>query len=170
MRIDKFGQSVYSSIDLTELLYKDPEINIANFLVSDILDYNNAVKSLHLDYPLLKEYIQSNTSVDSFDKANQRNWYMPQSYQDLDIKTYVNSLCKTQVELDRVKLELELYDKFNLNKLLQFIVYLVNVMRENNIVWGVGRGSSVASYVLFLLGLHKINSLQYNLDIHEFLR
>ena len=32
-------------------------------------------------------------------------------------------------------------------------------MRENNIVWGVGRGSPVASYVLFLIGVHRINSI-----------
>jgi DNA polymerase III alpha subunit len=43
-------------------------------------------------------------------------------------------------------------------------------MHQNNVVWGVGRGSSVASYVLYLLGVHKIDSLKYNLDIHEFLK
>jgi DNA polymerase III alpha subunit len=43
-------------------------------------------------------------------------------------------------------------------------------MRDNNIVWGVGRGSSVSSYVLYLLGVHRVNSLYYDLDIHEFLR
>lgn len=54
--------------------------------------------------------------------------------------------------------------------LLRFLHYLVNFMKENNIIWGVGRGSSVASYVLFLLGVHKIDSLQYNLNWREFLR
>jgi DNA polymerase III alpha subunit len=37
-------------------------------------------------------------------------------------------------------------------------------------VWGVGRGSSVASYVLFLIGVHRIDSMKYNLDYKEFLR
>ena len=50
------------------------------------------------------------------------------------------------------------------------MVYLVDHMRENNIVWGVGRGSSTASYVLFLIGIHKINSIQFGLDWREFLR
>jgi len=48
--------------------------------------------------------------------------------------------------------------------------YLVDTLRKNNVIWGVGRGSSVASYVLFLLGVHKIDSLYYNLDIEEFLK
>jgi len=53
---------------------------------------------------------------------------------------------------------------------LQFLKYMVDTLRENNIVWGVGRGSSVASYVLYLLGVHKVNSIKYNLDPTEFLR
>jgi len=54
--------------------------------------------------------------------------------------------------------------------LLKFLRYMVQVMRDNNIVWGVGRGSSVASYVLYLIGVHKIDSLYYDLDVTDFLR
>jgi DNA polymerase III alpha subunit len=43
-------------------------------------------------------------------------------------------------------------------------------MKERNIVWGVGRGSSVASYVLFLIGTHKVDSVKYELDFNEFLK
>jgi len=57
-----------------------------------------------------------------------------------------------------------------MHNLLRYMIYLVDFMRENNIVWGVGRGSSVASYVLYLIGVHRINSIQYGLDWHEFLR
>ena len=51
-----------------------------------------------------------------------------------------------------------------------FMKYLVDTLRKNNIIWGVGRGSSVASYVLYLLGVHRIDSLYYDLDITEFLK
>jgi len=37
-------------------------------------------------------------------------------------------------------------------------------------IWGVGRGSSVASYVLYLLDVHRIDSMFYDLDPSEFLR
>ena len=66
--------------------------------------------------------------------------------------------------------ELAEFKKRNMYPLLQFLVYLVDFMRENNIVWGVGRGSSVASYVLYAIGIHKINPIQYGLDWREFLR
>jgi DNA polymerase III alpha subunit len=48
--------------------------------------------------------------------------------------------------------------------------YVVDTLRANNVVWGVGRGSSVASYVLFIIGVHKIDSVKYDLDWREFLR
>ncbi len=54
--------------------------------------------------------------------------------------------------------------------LLKTMKYIVDTLRENNIVWGVGRGSSVASYVLFLLGVHKIDSVKYDLPIEEFFK
>ena len=55
-------------------------------------------------------------------------------------------------------------------ELLHFMKYLVDTLRKNNVVWGVGRGSSVASYILYLIGVHKVDSIKYNLDINEFLK
>jgi len=63
-----------------------------------------------------------------------------------------------------------LFQERDMFVLLRYLKYLVDTMRENNIVWGVGRGSSVASFVLFLLGIHRINSLYYDLSIDEFLK
>ena len=96
---------------------------------------------------------------------------MPNSYKSFDIETYVRSICPdNQNSINRVKEELEAFKEMGYINLLRFLHYLVNFMKENNIIWGVGRGSSVASYVLFLLGVHKIDSLQYNLNWREFLR
>jgi DNA polymerase-3 subunit alpha len=95
---------------------------------------------------------------------------MPEKYKQLDIAEHVLSLCTTDVELQRCGQELMLFQERNLFDLLRYLVYLVDVMRENRLIWGVGRGSSVASYVLYKLGVHKINSLYYELDPAEFLR
>jgi DNA polymerase III alpha subunit len=48
--------------------------------------------------------------------------------------------------------------------------YIVDTLRKNQIVWGVGRGSSVASYALYLIGVHKIDSVKYDLPIGEFFK
>jgi DNA polymerase III alpha subunit len=72
--------------------------------------------------------------------------------------------------LQRAGEVLILFQERGLFPLLQYLKYLVDTMRANEIVWGVGRGSSVASYVLFLLEVHRINSLYYDLSIDEFLK
>jgi DNA polymerase-3 subunit alpha len=95
---------------------------------------------------------------------------MPADYYHLDIAALVLSLCDSEVELQRCGAELMLYQERDLFDLLRYLKYLVDTMKHNNIVWGVGRGSSVASYVLYKLGVHRIDSLYYNLDVAEFLR
>ena len=88
----------------------------------------------------------------------------------MDIAAWLLNQCSEQAQLQRVGQELLMYQERNLFPLLCYLKYLVDTMRENNIVWGVGRGSSVASYVLYLIGIHKIDSIYYDLDIEEFLK
>lgn len=101
---------------------------------------------------------------------NQKIWKMPKKYKELDIVSHIKSLCNTSEQHDRVDLELSLYSERNMLDVLRYLVYLVDTMRENGVIWGLGRGSSVASYVLFLLKIHRVDSLRFNLDIHEFLK
>jgi len=109
-------------------------------------------------------------SVEEWHAQNQKNWHMPDQYKNLDIAEHVLNLCDSQAELQRCGQELLLYQERNLFPLLQYLTYLVDVMQTNGVIWGVGRGSSVASYVLYKLGVHRIDSLFYDLSIDEFLR
>jgi DNA polymerase III alpha subunit len=108
--------------------------------------------------------------MEEFDRAQQSHWHMPKEYQELDIAKWLLDQCQTSNELQRVGQELLLYQERDLFPLLQYLKYLIDTLRQHGIVWGVGRGSSVASYVLYLLGVHKINSIRYELEIDEFLK
>ena len=135
-----------------------------------INQFNNS-KDLNRDnFEYLKEYIEPNISLNQFDINLQDNWFMPEDYKSFEIEKYLLSLCKTENEINRVLEEIRLFVQYDMIHLLCYLKYLVDTMRENNIVWGVGRGSSVASYCLYLLGIHKIDSLKYELDIREFLK
>jgi DNA polymerase III alpha subunit len=112
----------------------------------------------------------SDISVPEYDALNQNTWLMPDEYKNIDIAEYILSLCDTDAELQRCGQELLLFQERNLFDLLRYLKYLVDTLRSNCMIWGVGRGSSVASYVLYLLGVHRINSMFYDLDAHEFLR
>jgi DNA polymerase III alpha subunit len=170
MKYDQYGQTYTTSNELCDLLYKNPKLDISLFQVEDSIEYNRSVAELHAELDLLDSYHNISQTVEEFDRVLQTNWRMPQEYRELDIAEYVLSLCKEEHELQRVGQELLLYQERNLFDLLRYLKYLVDTLRKNNVVWGVGRGSSVASYVLFLLGVHKIDSLYYNLDIDEFLK
>ena len=95
---------------------------------------------------------------------------MPKHYIEFDIAKFVLDQCKTQEELQRAGQELLMFQERDMFPLLCYLKYLVDTMRNNNVVWGVGRGSSVSSYVLYLIGIHRINSLHYDLSIDEFLK
>lgn len=172
MNYDEFGRAYTDTEELCELLYRNPELDISKFTLTDPGEYNHSVQTLYADMPQLEAYFareHSNTIVE-FDKELQEKWFMPEEYYNLDIAEYILSLCKEEYELQRVGQELLLFQERNLFNLLRYLKYLVDTMRKNNVVWGVGRGSSVASYVLFLIGVHKIDSIYYQLDIEEFLK
>ena len=170
MRYDQYGQAYTDTKELCDLLYTNPNLDISRFQVEDSLEYNRSVAELHAELDFLDSYHQIIQTVEEFDNTLQKNWHMPQEYKVLDIAKYVLELCVTDAELQRTGEELLLYQEHDLFDLLRYMKYLVDVMRENHVIWGVGRGSSVASYVLYLLGVHRINSMYYDLDPREFLR
>ena len=175
MKTDKFGQMIYSEDEVFDILMHDvnpynPHYQPGPFQIENgqTIDVNQINKVT--GYEALVEYLESDLSIAEFDKQNQAAWYMPDSYKEMDIAAHVLSLCKTEPELQRCGEELLLYMERDLFDLLRYMVYLVDVMELNNVIWGVGRGSSVSSYVLYLLRVHRVNSMFYKLDPHEFLR
>ena len=172
MNYDQFGQTWTTSDELCKILYQHPDIDIDKFQIQDWDQYNSAVKTTYADLPLVGEYhpYPPNYDIDVFHQTQQSLWHMPEEYLSLDIAQWLLDQCQTQEELQRVGKELLLYQERNLFNLLRQLKYIVDTWRKNNIVWGVGRGSSVASYVLYLIGVHRINSMYYDLDIAEFLR
>jgi DNA polymerase III alpha subunit len=171
MQIDIYGNTSLDEKEIFDFLYQG-KLNNLSTIYTDIqsADKFNRAKNKNKDhFENLKEYKDTDVDIKDFDNINQKNWFMPKDYCPLLIET-LYSKCKTDEEINRVSQELELYVKHNMMDLLYYLKYLVDTMRKNNVLWGVGRGSSVASYVLFLIGVHKINSLKYNLDINEFLK
>jgi len=168
MRTDTYGQQIYTENDLCEIYMRDPNKKLENVLVDRIISISDMLELEN--QPKTNLYTESNLSVSEFDKDLQSKWLMPDNYKTLDIAKYLLDLCSSDAELQRVGQELMLFQERNMFNLLRYLKYLVDTMRTHNIVWGVGRGSSVSSFVLFLLGVHRINSLYYDLSIDEFLK
>jgi DNA polymerase III alpha subunit len=168
MNIDKYGQHIFTENDICEIYLTNTTVNFKKILTDKKITISDIVDTSLV--PHLITHQTEHVPIQEFDNNLQKIWYMPESYKDFDIAQYVLDLCQTEEELQRVGQELLLFQERDMFVLLRYLKYLVDTMRENNIVWGVGRGSSVASYVLFLLGVHKINSIHYDLPIDEFLK
>lgn len=163
---------IFDQQDLCNLMMQGRDITGMKMIVDHTVDIQTLITVVE-DPGMLIQWTfadHHDISVPDWDSMKQRNWHMPQEYRDLDIAEYVLALCKTDAELQRVGEELLMYQQRDLFDLLRYLHYLVAVLRDNRVIWGVGRGSSVASYVLYLLGVHRIDSMFYDLDPGEFLR
>ena len=154
---NKFGEIVYNIEDVVDLMMS--EQNVSGITVDDTVKLDDVMPETDISL-----------SVDEYDLMNQHNWLMPEEYKQIDIAQHVIDCCKTDAEIQRAGEELLMFQQRNLFNLLKYLKYLVDTMKTNNIIWGVGRGSSVASYVLYLLGVHRVDSMYYDLDPKEFLR
>ena len=172
MRIDEYGAVFLSTDELFDAIYTGKIKSFKNiYLDQQVVDQFNTAKDLNRDnFEYLEKYIKSNISLKQFDTNLQDDWFMPNECKSFNIVEHLFSLCNTDEENNRVEEELKLFAQYEMIELLCYLKYLVDTMRKHNIVWGVGRGSSVASYCLYLLGVHKIDSIKYDLDIREFLK
>ena len=174
MKTDSLGIPRFTNKDLIDMIYSGhaDKVHVVLCDANDDVDkFNTAMEEQGLDK--LQKYIPLDVDQKTFDGVCQGEWFMPDEYKDINVYEYVLGKAETpcpQHVQERIWEELHEYKNRGMAPLLRYMIYLVDFMRENNIVWGVGRGSSVASYVLYLIGVHKINSIQFDLDWREFLR
>jgi DNA polymerase III alpha subunit len=165
MKCDKYGNPLFQESDIFDLIYQEVDIDTvcSNIYVDDLDEFqkNSNIKFLAKQNQFI--------SIEEFDKINQSQWFIPDDYQNIDIEEYLVHVCPKD-NYERLIEELQEYRKRDMLNLLKWLKFLVDTMRQNQIIWGVGRGSSVASYVLYLLGIHKIDSVKYKLDFKEFMR
>ena len=148
-----------------------------------MLDENQLCESLYHGCDI--EYLPANSDVieeydiwvDVFDLPKissdpdiNSDFFMPQKYKDMDISKYLHQKCSTEIEHKRIDDELICFQEADNLDFLKYLVYLSDTMTYNNIVSGVGRGSSVSLYSLYLIGIHKVNSIKYNLDFLDFFK
>jgi DNA polymerase III alpha subunit len=169
MRLDRFGNPIYNSKDIFQALYKE-HVDILSKVAVDTdeeIEKLSLISNTNILHPLI---LDDSVNIEDFDHAMQLDWFMPDIYKNLDIKSWILEKCSSETQLQRVNEELVEFEKRNMINLLRWLKYFVDTCNQENIIWGVGRGSSVASYVLYLIGVHKIDSIKYNLDWQEFLR
>ncbi len=163
MNIDHLGNPVFNEKDLFDALYQGHQLPFFT-----LTENSKEIEQLK-KYIDLQHNIFDTISKEDFDRKNQNTWFMPDEYKDLDIEGFLVHVCPKE-NYQRLIDELQEFRERNMLELLRWLKYFVDTCRKNGILWGVGRGSSVSSYVLYLIGVHKIDPIKYNLDWREFLR
>lgn len=158
-----------SSFDPNSLLYLANvfPIKYVNSLTEAIVEYNKNV-------PREKEMVVKTES-----RPIKPEWTIPQKLQTLDVEQFLfdaHDVLMEGVDPEEIKQreyrlchEIIKYKKLNLLPVLRAIIWIINRFEYNDVVWGVGRGSSVSSYVLYVIGVHDVDSFAYELDIDDFL-
>jgi len=171
MRLDKYSNPIFNEHDLFDALYKGHQFSPSDIVFVEernfeIMQYEGA-----LGFKFFEPLNSPTLEVADLDKTWQEQWNMPDSYKTMDIEEWLYEQAPPfDPYHERVKEELEAFKERNMINLLRWMKYFVDTCTEYDIVWGVGRGSSVASYVLYLIGVHSIDPIKYNLDWQEFLR
>ena len=170
LTIDDYGRPIIQGQQLVELLLAGKSVD--NLLLDTEDEDVRLYISNQEDLLNKTTNFQSPEAIDfdDFHSARSNNWKIPEEYKTLDVKSWLLARCSLSQEKDRVEEEYEMYEERGLQDLLRFFIYLVDHFRSKNLLWGVGRGSSVSSYILYLIGIHRVDSLKYNLSIKEFLK
>jgi len=169
MRLDKYSNPIFNEQDLFDALYKGHQFSVNDTM---LVERTDEVKNLEtqLGFKFLEPY-ETHFEISDYDSACQSNWNMPDEYKTLDIEAWLfEQIPPWDPQHTRVTEELEAYKARNMLDLLRWLKYFVDTCKKEGVVWGIGRGSSVASYVLYVIGVHSIDSIKYNLDWQEFLR
>jgi DNA polymerase III alpha subunit len=154
---------------LVELFLQGNDVHMVTMENTISIDRYNQFCNLFLIDEKIDVELPNNGS-DKYNKESVNNWWMPDEYKNLNIIDYLLSKTNNEKEYQRVIEELAEFQERGLMPLLNYMVYFVTTMDNNNVVMGVGRGSSVASYILYLIGVHKVDSIKYDLDYKEFFR
>ena len=171
MKTNMYGQAILSSDKLRELLLQGKNIGHLNVVKDEEIElYEKYQGQLLRQATIFLDAPEEQLSFEDFHLQRADEWMFPLEYQQIDVLTLLLDKCKTQQEIDRVNEEYILYKDRDLVMLLRLFIFLVDYMRKNKFIWGVGRGSSVSSYILYLIGIHRVDSLKYGFDIKDYLK
>lgn len=168
------GDSSYNPTQLKDIILNGDSEWAANHVV-DIDDFH------------VKRFNQLSGDTELHEKedlnlVDEIQWVIPTEYKRINIKKYIFLRFKAEIDSnnftedeiatrsDRILLELKLWKSIDKLDLLNVLVYIIDTFEQNDIVWGTGRGSSCCSYILYLIGVHDVDSVAHDLDIKDFFR
>lgn len=158
------GEVICTERGLLELLYRGKDIGGLSCDDARTVEEWEAAARI-CDYQLPGPRMHGDAAT-----ADPRAWITPEPWASIDLHAWCMERCRDQQEVRRAMAELEEFDRRGMIPVMRHMIYCADTWRENGIFWGVGRGSSVSSFVLYLIGINRINPLEHDLDLGEWLK
>jgi DNA polymerase III alpha subunit len=171
-KTDEWGNVLFDSDGLIDHLMRGAELSkeLTALENEGVSKFNALCRELDHPEDQVSIYEKPTISVEENDAQHQAQWFTPEPYASLDVLEWLVERCASEPEIQRIAEEWVLFEEREMIPVLRCLIYLVDNFRERGIVWGVGRGSSVASYILYKIGVHRVDSLAFDLDVREFLK
>ena len=167
------------------VLWQDGSISVPSDIITKYIHIAESGKLFTDDItPDIAEYNLMTTHPIKVKKGLDKispDWILPPEITSIDIYEYLTDKLidefaaseftddEMRIRMQRLEAEYDALMDAGLSDLIYAIIYVINRFDANNTVWGVGRGSSTSSYLLYILGIHDIDSVEYDLDFTEFL-
>lgn len=102
-------------------------------------------------------------------------WTIPKKYLELNItELCIDALAEKRLDddeyIERLSWELNKMEEKNMHQFVRCLLYVIHQFEEKDVLWGVGRGSSCASLIMYLLGINKVDPVKYGIPAEEFFK
>jgi DNA polymerase III alpha subunit len=158
----------------------DPDM-VPELFLHGVKPANIAVNYLNAD---IKKFNQLSEVQISANKTENNlfsmDWDVPHAYLEIELNQYVETKLALMLHAKkfdtalqekyilRLQTELKYVKQYNMESLFRTLIYVLDTLRASNTVWGVGRGSSCASLILYLIGIHKVDPVKFGIPATEF--
>lgn len=164
--IDDFGRAIFNEDSIVELITSG--VDVSDLYISDQKFFQHIMNMLEMTGGP-RDPVNLDFDPNEYHKNIQSNPMIPDDYKNIRIEDYLEFDNLPEQYRSRAEEELRIFRYYNLEYILKSLIFIVDKMKENEVIWGVGRGSSVSSLLLFLIGIHRIDPIKYNLDFSDFL-
>lgn len=144
------------------------ELAYADLLEGNMFEWQNPHSKQ--TYTQVSEYLDAWPAHIHEPDPHNRSWFTPAPYDSIDLRSYIMQRCANVEQTHRADQELRIIEHLQVTHIFTHLIYLVDTWRSQGLVWGVGRGSSVSSFVLYVIGINRINPLDYDLSMWEFFK
>lgn len=155
--VDRVGSDKIGSIAVEELTDEIEQYNLLS-PPSERIHIKHSLKNIEAEWNIPDEYKQLDVlsyAREKLDALNELESYSESEYLD---------------RLERLVIEYKEFKRLKLLPLLRTLIYVINTFERDGVVWGPGRGSSVSSYLLFVIGVHDVDSVFFELEISDFMK